>query len=101
MAEVITNLATYERQGEILASLQNIQDNLVPPLVGSIGHCVGCVLRVDAANDKVYLHWQDPADNIVNGMTFAQWAQTDVYKKYGSAPQFPGDGTLVAVFRVP
>ena len=95
MAEVITNLATYERQGEILASLQNIQDNLVPPLVGSIGHCVGCVLRVDTANDKVYLHWQDPADNIVNGMTFAQWAQTDVYKKYGSAPQFPGDGTLV------
>lgn len=95
MAEVITNLATYERQTEIINAVKNIQDNLIPPLVGSIDHCTGCVLRVDAANDKVYLHWQDPADNIINGITFAQWAQTDVYKKYGSAPQFAGDGTLV------
>ena len=50
---------------------------------------------VTTTQRTVSLTWSDPADVVIEGTTFAQWAGTKVVRKAGSAPADETDGTVV------
>jgi hypothetical protein len=92
MAEVITNLATYEQQTAIKSDTAAILDKLgnVAATVSTVRHA-----RMKVVNGAANLYFADPFDAQIDGLYTAFWQSTVIVRKNGSAPTSPTDGTVV------
>ena len=96
MAEVVTNLATYENQVAAKAVIddtntrvRSLQQDATP--IGAI-YFHRAISRGASGND-VYV--QDPPDRLIGGLPAAYWSYTVCVRKEGSAPESETDGTVI------
>lgn len=97
MAEVITNLATYENQQAAKAVVDdtNARVRALQQQATPIG-AVKFHLARQASGGGYNLTWHDPNDTVIYGIPAAYWDKTVVVRRDdGTYPASPTDGTVV------
>lgn len=97
MAEVITNLATYENQQAAKAVVDdtNARVRALQQQATPIG-AVKFHLARQASGGGYDLTWHDPNDTVIYGIPAAYWDKTVIVRRDdGTYPASPTDGTVV------